>query len=258
MRPGILFKKEIQDSIRWVTIVSSVLGVLLEIKYENLFILSFFLSTLLISAFGYRFEKKSFFPLIFIGIPWVILVVTFFNITFTNEYILFFIPLQVLTLGGLIYYFCGYLFEYFWNLSNGFVMKRWNRLTAKELNYKYKEIKFGAILLPISHLFLTIKSLMVEKYIFAFEQAGIAFLFFVLFFYFLKYKKSIQKEAKKIAALTFFMFIIMITFDSILSQMLYLANNPFWITVFFSTIVIVIVMFRILINPKSHRFSKTT
>ncbi len=251
MKPGVPFKKHIHDATKWIVISSSILGILLQLKFYQPFILAYFLSTLIISSLATKIEKKSFsFPLIYLGIPWILLVIIFFNISFNENYILFFIPFQILTFGGLIFYFAGYLFEFFWGFKKGFLMKKWRDLPKDTVDSYYKEIKLGVIFLPFFHLISALTYLSRKDMLFAFEQAGIGLLFFVLLIWFFTNKNSIKNEPKKIVASIFFINLIMFSFDLILSEMLYLVNDNFWPIAFYFPFIILIQSINVFVNPK--------
>lgn len=252
MKPGILFKNEIKNPLRWIIMSASFIGILLKLQFYNGFLVAYFLSTLLISMGGYKFEKKISFPFIFLGLPILLFVISVFNISFTEQHILFIIPLQIITLGGLIFYYGGYIFEFIWNLNKGFLRKKWNRLNDQLLKIRYKEARFGVIAVALLHVFLAIFSFIGKEYVFAFEQSGIGLLFVILLFWFIKNKKIIKKEAKKIAATDFFMLLIIIIFDSILAQILYLEGNPQWLWIAYGIPFMAFSFILVFINPEHH------
>lgn len=265
MKTGILFKGKIRDSIKVLEIFFIVIGFiygigffkpLFELRFFKPLFLAYIVSILIILLFAGKIEKKiDYFPLIGIGIPFIIIVIVLFYIISNEDYVMFFIPFQILTFGGLILLFSGYLFEYLWGIKKGILMKKWNDLSREVLALRYKEAKFGIIFLTFNHLLLVSISMLNRDVLLAFEQGGISFLFLFLFLWFYKNENSIKNEPKKIASSVFFIILIITTFDSILSQILYLTNNTYWFIGAYITLIISISMIMLFINPTNHEFT---
>lgn len=260
MKTGIIFKGKIRDSIKVLEIFFIVIGgiyelgffkPLLELKYFEPLFLAYIFSILIILLFAGKLEKKiDYSPLICIGIPFIIIVIILPYIISNEDYLMFFIPFQILTYGGLILLFSGYLFEYIWDIKKGFLMKKWNNLPKENLDLRYKEARISIFFLAFLHLLLSLGSLFLKDIIFALEQGGIFFLFFVLCGWFYTNKNSIRVEPKKIAASIFFISLIIVTFDIILTQILYLTKDNTWYMSAYFVLLISISSINICINPE--------
>ena len=265
MEKGIAFKGKIQNSLKVFVIFTSIFGFiysngffkpLFELKYFEPLFSAYIFSIWIILFFAGKIEKKiDYFPLIGIGIPFIFILGILPNIISNEDYVMLFIPFQILTFGGLILLFSGNLFEYIWGLKDGFLMKKWINLPKENMDSLYNTAKINIFFIAFVHLLLTFHSLFLKNIIFAFEQFSVFFLFSVLCGWFYTDKNSIRVEPKKIAASLFFISLIIITFDTILTQIQYLRNDYNWYLSAYIVLLISIINTNYFINPEKSKIS---
>lgn len=267
MKTGILFKGKMQDPIGWLKLFISVCTFLITVLsytgfLKHLFELSFFkiLFFIYISSFiiilliASKIEKKiDYFALIGIGIPFIIIVIGIFYFISNEDFAMFIIPFQIVTFGVLIGFYSGHLFQYIWGIKKGFLMKKWNNLPKEIIESRYKEAKIIIYSLPFMHLLYALIYLFLHDILLFLEQAGIGVLFFIVSIWFYRNKNSIRDEPKKIAASFFYIILFIITFDSILAEILYLTKNNIWYMSVYFIVFISISSIQFFIYPEKSR-----